>query len=177
MQVGELIRVEARKHDGSIHRIWKKSMVLKTGEPLIIANFNAEVIEKDGNEKVFPGLCICVFSQMEWYHTVMIFHPPDLTPTYYCNIASPYRLDLAKNTLTYTDYDLDVIVTSDLKVTVVDEEEFLANIQRFHYPPSLVDRVREATHQLVNKVKRKEEPFTPSFAQKWYHQYFSLSKN
>ena len=43
---GAVIRIESYKHGERLHRAWKKSLVLEKGEPLVIANYNVEVVER-----------------------------------------------------------------------------------------------------------------------------------
>ena len=46
---GEFITVKSYKHDGSLHRTWRDSMVLKTSDQAIIAcNDHTLVTEADG---------------------------------------------------------------------------------------------------------------------------------
>ena len=70
---GAVLRIESYKYGEHFHRMWKKSVVLKSGEPLIIANENVEVVEADGRKWRFPGLTIGCFHRTEWFHTLVVF--------------------------------------------------------------------------------------------------------
>ncbi|SEN73309.1 DUF402 domain-containing protein [Lihuaxuella thermophila] len=175
LQSGEIVRIESYKHGKKIHRIWKESVILKHGEPLILANYNAQVVERDGKEWIFPGLSIVHFSSQQWFHTVLLYDEQFRLKNYYCNIASPYQfVDGRPKTLTYIDYDLDLIVEPDLGYRWVDEDEFRENSVRYRYPAGVIEQVKLARRQLVEAIHQREEPFTRDFAQTWYHQYLSL---
>lgn len=176
LKTGDIVRIESHKYRNRIHRIWKQSVILKVGEPLILANYNAQVIERDGKEWIFPGLAICCFSKHQWFHTVLLYDEKFQLKQYYCNMASPYEFDSNGYTLTYIDYDLDLIADPDLHYYWVDEDEFAHNSICYQYPASVIKQIRRAQSQLEEAIHRQEEPFTPEFATTWYHQYHSLNK-
>jgi protein associated with RNAse G/E len=175
LEKGDLIRIESLKYGGRLHRIWKGSVVLRAGDPLVLANFNAEVVERDGKEWIFPGLAVCFFSATRWYHTVMLYDDTFHLKEYYCHIASPCRFDGKTKTLSFTDFDLDLIARPDLSFRWVDQDEFEANRIRYSYPKDVVSRIETAKKELERAIRRNEEPFAPEFAEFWYHQFLSLN--
>lgn len=174
LKKGDVVRIESRKHDGSLHRVWKKSVVLSPGEPLILANHDVEVVESDGQEWVSPGLAICQFHRNEWFHTILLFDEREKPCQYYTNIASPCRIE--NGVISYIDYDLDMIVDIDFRYRWVDQDEFEANRRKMDYPKDVVYEVERAVKRLEERVRRREAPFTPSFVRKWYHQYLLFKK-
>ncbi len=74
----------------------------------------------------------------------------------YANISTPAEFD--GETLRWVDLDLDVIVT-DGSPQIVDEDEFVAHITRFAYPPDLVARATEAATTLLGLAARHAPPF------------------
>ncbi|MBA4495460.1 DUF402 domain-containing protein [Paenactinomyces guangxiensis] len=172
---GDTIRIESWKHGNKVHKIWKESIILKNSDPLILANYNAQVTEGDGKKWISPGLAIAHFSGQRWFHTVLLYDEHFRLQSYYCNIASPYQYDSDKKTLTYIDYDLDLIVKPSLDYRWVDQEEFAENSVRNRYPVSVITKVKQAQQELVTLIHSREEPFSPGFAETWYHQYLSLT--
>jgi uncharacterized protein len=169
MDKGDIVRIESRKHDGRLHRVWKKSVVLSPDEPLILANYDVEVIESDGQEWVSPGLAICQFHRNEWFHTILLFDEREKPCRYYTNIASPCQVK--NSVITYIDYDLDMIADVHLRYRWVDQEEFEANRRNMRYPKNVVSEVERAVKRLEERIRRRQTPFTPSFVRQWYHQY------
>lgn len=174
---GDVIQVLSMKHGNHMHRLWKESIVLSADDPLIIANKDVVVLESGKREEfIFPNLSICYFSKRDWFNIVLIFDQQDRLERYYCNIASPYKFDIQRGLLTYIDYDLDLIVDPILNYRWVDEDEFIRHQTIYQYPHSVITEVNEARFQLEQRVQLHQEPFTPTFATEWYHQYLSLKK-
>lgn len=175
LQIGDMIRIESYKYWNHLHRIWKASTVCKIGEPLIVANQDSVVVEANGFEHVFSGFAVCVFSKVDWFHTVMIFDEQDQLERFYINIASPYPWKHEK-TLQYTDFDLDLIVKPDFSYFWVDQEEYEEHKTLYRYPMSVQQKIKETQKELEQKILDHEEPFSLEFANHWYHQYRSLLK-
>ncbi|WP_165875979.1 DUF402 domain-containing protein [Hazenella coriacea] len=173
---GDVIQVLSMKHGNHFHRFWTESIVLQSGDPLIIANKDVVVLESGERELIFPNLSICYFSKRDWFNIVLIFDQQDRLEQYYCNMASPYQLDIQRRVISYIDYDLDLIIDPRFNYRWVDEDEFIKNQQMYHYPISIIEEVNKARLQLEQRVRLQEEPFTPTFATEWYHQYLSLKK-
>lgn len=171
VQIGDRIRIESFKHGNRLHRIWKASTVLKLGEPIIVANHNPEVIEADETQHTYPGLAICLFSQIHWFHPVIIFDAKNRIEKFYIDIASPYQWDRQRRTIQYVDYDLDLIVQPDFSYVWVDEEEYEYHQTLYQYPNDVKRKIAEVKPQLEEKVENQEEPFTLAFAYYWSRQY------
>lgn len=167
---GAVIRIESYKHGEHLHRIWKKSLVLEKGEPLVIANYNVEVVEADGREWVFPGLTIGRFHRFDWYHTLVVFGE-DGNYRFYTHIASPYRY--RDGVLSYIDYDLDLVVEKNGARRWVDREEFDQNRVRYSYPDKVVKQIENAVERVDRMACRGEEPFTSGWVSRWYHRFQS----
>jgi uncharacterized protein len=172
--VGEQIDIVSFKHGGNFHRKWEGSKVLLADDILIVSNYHPEVTEADGRIHTYPGLSIAIFYPDEWWNIVMIYRYNSKLVSYYCNIASPFRMDEDKRCIAYVDYDIDLIVQPNRNFKVVDENEFVENRQKYYYPHNISQRVKLAVKQLSTCVKHGQEPFSKSFATHWYHQYLSL---
>lgn len=167
---GTVIRIESYKHGEQLHRTWKKSIVLESGEPLIIANYNVEVVEKDGREWIFPGLTIGRFHRSNWFHT-LVMYGKDGPVRFYTHIASPYRY--RDGVLFYIDYDLDLVAARDGSYQWVDREEFDRNRVRYDYPDEVLKKIEEAVRHVERLVRRREEPFTSEWVNRCYHRFLS----
>jgi uncharacterized protein len=173
---GDIVRVQSYKYPNQFHRVWKKSIVLKVGEPIILANQNVEVVESDGREWIFPGLAVCCFFKEEWFNSVMLYKEEGGLKEIYCNLATPYQLDASQKILTYIDLDIDFIVHSDLTYQIVDQGEFVRNWIRYAYPTEIVSQVERTIAELKKKIEQKQSPFHPSFAEDWYQEYDLLER-
>lgn len=176
LKVGDPIRIESYKYGNRFHRMWKESIVLKIDEPIIIANCDAQVVEADGDEHIFPGLAICLFSKIDWFHTVILFDLENQVNKFYVDIASPYQLDERKKILRYVDYDLDLIAHPDLSYTWVDQEEYQRHSILYQYPEPVKERIAKEQIRLERRIEHRQHPFSISFAQYWCYQYQLISK-
>ncbi len=61
---GDFITIQSYKHDGSLHRTWRDTMVLKTTENAIIGvNDHTLVTESDGRRWGHSRTGYCLLSQ------------------------------------------------------------------------------------------------------------------
>ena len=112
---GDFITIQSYKHNGSLHRTWRDTMVLKTTENAIIGvNDHTLVTESDGRRWVTREPAIVYFHKKYWFNIIAMIRENGIS--YYCNLASPYYLDA--EALKYIDYDLDYILKENVKILV-----------------------------------------------------------
>ncbi|SDW79508.1 hypothetical protein SAMN05444487_106120 [Marininema mesophilum] len=174
VRAGEILRIESYKHDGSFHRSWDRSVVLEGGEPLLLANRDVHVTDGSGEKWISKSLAICQFHRTRWYNTIVIFNGYGRNPRYYCNIASPCRLE--GKCLVYVDYDLDLAVDEMGCAQWLDRKEFAANRRKMDYPDEVVNQVEKAEAELNKCFSEGRGPFTSSFIQAGVHRYLPFEK-
>ncbi|MFC4077679.1 DUF402 domain-containing protein [Salinithrix halophila] len=172
-KTGDILRIESYKHNGKLHRTWERSIVLEGGDPLLLANRNVRVTEADGRQWISRNLAICQFHRTKWFNTIVLFNFRKKY-RWYCNIASPCRLEAER--LIYTDYDLDLSVDETGKARWLDRNEFEENRRRMAYPQHVIREVKRAAAELDDRFRAGREPFTPAFVQAGYHRYLSYEK-
>ena len=85
---GEFITVKSYKHDGSLHRTWRDSMILKTSDQAIIAcNDHTLVTESDGRRWLTREPALLYYHKHYWFNVVTMIRQKGIS--YYCNLASP----------------------------------------------------------------------------------------
>jgi len=68
---GDVVKIIAYKHDGSIHRIWHKNVVLEADEQvLILANNRTLVTENDGRTWVTKEVALVYFHNECWFNII-----------------------------------------------------------------------------------------------------------
>lgn len=171
IRAGDWIRIESRKHDGSLHRSWRRSQVLQVKpEEILVANRDVEVTESDGRQWIFSGLALCQFHRKKWYNIILL-HGEEACYQWHCNIASPYHF--RDNTLVYTDYDWDLEVDCQRHFRWLDEEEYKQNAIRYSYPKQVRASVEAAREELNHRLLTGLPPFTSSYVKDRYHRYLS----
>ena len=170
---GDFITIQSYKHDGSLHRIWRDTMVLKTSEYSIIGvNDHTLVTEADGRRWVTREPAIVYFHQKYWFNIIAMIRERGVS--YYCNLASPYVLD--SEALKYIDYDLDVKVFPDGEKRLLDVDEYEDHGRKMQYSKEIDFILKENVKILVDWINNNKGPFSDEYIQLWYERYQQLSK-
>lgn len=160
----ERVKIVSLKHDGSFHRSWEENTVLEeTKEGLIGMNNRTMVVEADGTRWLTEEPAIFYFYPDKWFNVIVLFTEDDYS--FYCNVSSSYRKE--GQVLSYIDYDVDLIVSSDLRYRFVDVDEFIFHRKKYSYPSKVVSNVQKASKQIVEAITKKADPFNASFVEKW----------
>lgn len=170
---GDFIAIQSYKHDGSLHRIWRDTMVLKNSEnSLIGCNNHTLVTEDDGRHWVTREPALVYFHKHYWFNVVAMIRDDGIA--YYCNLASPYVLD--KEALKYIDYDLDVKVFPDGRRKLLDVDEYLAFSKKWDYGPEIDRILKKNVRIIVDWIDNQKGPFSKEFIAIWYERYLTLSR-
>ncbi|GEN95888.1 DUF402 domain-containing protein [Pediococcus ethanolidurans] len=170
-RAGDYIAIKSYKHDGSLHRTWRDTMVLKNSDDEFIGcNDHTLVIEDDGRRWVTREPAIVYFHKNYWFNVVTMIRRNGVSN--YCNLASPYVLD--EEALKYIDYDLDVKVypNGDRKLLDIDEYERFS--RQWHYPKDTDQIIRSSVVTLIDWIDQGTGPFSNEFINIWYHRYLEL---
>ena len=169
---GEFITVKSYKHDGSLHRTWRDSMVLKTSDQAIIAcNDHTLVTESDGRRWLTREPALLYYHKHYWFNVVTMIRQKGIS--YYCNLASPYVLD--KEALKYIDYDLDIKIFPDGEKRLLDVDEYEQHRRQMHYSKEIDQILKVNVEILVDWINNKKGPFSPEYVDLWYERYCQLT--
>ena len=168
---GDYIAIQSYKHDGSLHRTWKETMVLKTSEnSLIGCNDHTLVTEDDGRRWVTREPAIVFFHKHYWFNVVAMIR--DNGVSYYCNLATPYALD--REALKYIDYDLDIKVFPNGEKRLLDVDEYKQHSVHWNYPPEIDHILKQNVKVLVDWINQGKGPFSQAHIDIWYRRYQEL---
>ncbi|CAM3984807.1 nucleoside tri-diphosphate phosphatase [Catellicoccus marimammalium] len=170
---GDIITIQSYKHDGSLHRTWRDTMVLKTSENSIIGvNDHTLVTEANGRRWVTREPAIVYFHKKYWFNIVAMIRERGVS--YYCNLASPYVLDA--EALKYIDYDLDIKVFPDGEKRLLDVDEYEIHRRQMHYSKEIDYILKENVKILVDWINHHKGPFSQEYVDIWYDRYKQLSR-
>lgn len=170
---GEYVAIKSFKHDGSLHRTWRDTMILKTSdEALIGVNDHTLVTEDDGRRWVTREPAIVYFHKHYWFNIVAMIRNNGVS--YYCNLASPYTLD--REAIKYIDYDLDVKVFPNGEKKLLDVDEYGEHSNKWHYSDELDLILKENVKVLVDWINNGKGPFSKGYIDLWYRRYRELIK-
>lgn len=166
-----LAAVTAFKYDGRLHRRWQAAPVLAEEGSLTILWLPAGtgVEEADGRlwSDDFP--VVHYLWQDRWYDVFALLEAGGVR--YYCNLTSPVewsaeadgRLRQGRT----TDLDVDVLLSADGRLRIVDLQEFNRHRSEWSYPESLVREVERALADLLDRIRDRQEAFSPEAPLLW----------
>lgn len=172
--------IKSFKHDGHVHRVWQQNWLVPHAELLephqqeemiVIVNQQTPIVEANGKQWVSRVPAVSFFIPGCWYNVVALLEDSGIR--YYCNIASPPYC--AQGTITYIDYDLDVLLTLDGRCVVVDEDEYEQHKQLYHYSHVVEEKVRAGLHELLKRIEEGEAPFHEQTVKYYYNKWMELN--
>lgn len=167
---GTRTQIHSYKHNGTLHRIWKSNLILKSTETtIILANDKTKVIESDGQAWVTREPAISYFHSKFWFNVIGMIRSDGIY--YYCNIGTPFVCD--SEALKYIDYDLDVKVYPDMTFNILDEDEYKEHKAQMGYP-AVIDRILHRNlDELIVWIRQRQGPFSADFIDSWYERYLT----
>lgn len=169
---GDYITIKSYKHDGSLHRIWRDTMVLKTTENALIGcNEHTLVIESDGRRWRTREPALVYFHEEFWFNIVTMIRQKGVS--YYCNLASPFLID--EEGAKYIDYDLDVKIFPDGEKRLLDVDEYEIHGIKYNYPKEIDSILNENVKTLVSWIREERGPFSEEYVELWYNRYKELT--
>lgn len=163
----ECIRIKSIKHDGNLHRLWQENLVLSSrASEVVVANERTIVKESTGKVWQTEELAIAYFYKDYYFNVITLFKEDGVH--FYCNFSSPFTY--AEGTLTYVDYDIDIIVNPAGEVKVLDEDEYKTNKRLLTYPESIDLAIKQHKQTLLKWIHLEKGPFSKENYEKYYSQ-------
>ncbi|MCQ2815170.1 MAG: DUF402 domain-containing protein [Bacilli bacterium] len=168
--VGKWLGIKCFKHDGALHRIWDRGLVLDNNDDfLVCATKSAKVVESNGRRWFTSEPAVTIFSKKEWWNVICMFKNDGIC--YYCNIASPCVVD--NGNIKYIDYDLDVKLFPDKSIRVLDEKEYDRHKEQYKYSEKLDSVLKFETENIIEKMGKREFPFKDEIIKEYYDNFLS----
>lgn len=165
---GSTIQIQSYKHNGTLHRIWEDTTILKGTSKIVVAGNDRIIVrESDGRNWRTREPAICYFDADQWFNTIGMIRADGIY--YYCNIGTPFTWD--EEALKYIDYDLDIKVYPDMTMKLLDEDEYELHSKIMHYPPELDGILKKSVEELKSWIHQRKGPFAPQFVENWYERY------
>ncbi len=174
LTIGQDIVIESFKHEGSLHRVWSKGIVIYTNPDFTVAvTDHTWIVESDGRRWLTKEPAVCFFYDHHWFNVISMIRKAGIY--YYCNLASPslYDGEAIKN----IDYDLDVKVYPDGTYHILDENEYALHSREMNYSPELKKKVESEMEILIGWIREGKEPFSFSYINNYLMQYFQIAED
>ena len=173
-QLGRWIKVQAYKHDGSLHRQWSPAfLVEETDDYWALASRASLVNEADGRKWMTKEKAIFLLYKKKWMNVIAMFKE-GRGICYYVNIASPTLF--ADGYLKYIDYDLDVKLYPDGIERVLDENEYERHTQTYGYPEELSKVVERSKIKVEEMISKGELPFRDEEINRLFDEFVKMNQ-
>ena len=172
--VGEKYEIHGYKHDGKIHRSWDEAVLLEIhNDYLVFGNEKTKVVESDGRTWRTKEPAVLYFYFKKWFNVIGQNKSNGIY--YYCNMASPFIIE--EKTIKYIDYDLDLRVFPNGSFKVLDRGEYKYHKKIMNYP-NIIDKIlKSELTNLIEKVKKKENPFQEGIVEYYCKIYKTMTQN
>ena len=145
------------KYDGSVNYCWTAQLEYARSNLIILST-------PVGTP--FAGRCTGMVEHSfrsflwtdRWFNVNQTNFPdPDIGIRHYVNIGTPAAFD--GSTVSFIDLDLDFDLDNRWNLTLLDEDEYAANVARFNYSADVRQNVEKATHDVRRAVESRAWPF------------------
>jgi protein associated with RNAse G/E len=154
----QAITVRTYKYDGTAHRLWRAHVSLQKDSLIVLDAKFEEEIQHPLLGTISPEtLSIEYYWLDRWYNIFRFVEPEGELRNFYCNVNVPPVFQ--NNVLSYIDLDIDILVAPDFSYSILDEDEFAVNAERFNYPAEIRRRSMEALKELVDLIEKRSFPF------------------
>ncbi|MCY7375300.1 MAG: DUF402 domain-containing protein [Pyrinomonadaceae bacterium] len=154
----QIVKINSRKFDGTIHRTWNAELLEQTDSLLTFVGEFEKEVEHSHLGVIRHGTISYEFYWLERGYNVFRFHEPEGgLRNFYCNLNLPPKFE--NGVLDYVDLDVDVLVWKDFSHQILDLDEFEQNAEIFGYSPTLRSEVDKNLKELLSLMTEKSFPF------------------
>lgn len=170
---GHWLAIKSFKHDGSLHRIWDRGLVLENNDDfIVIASKRTKVVETNGRCWFTKEPAVTIFFKKHWWNVICMIKEDGIS--YYCNIASPSLI--SNGYIIYIDYDLDVKLFPNDYTRILDEKEYSSHKQIYSYGERLDKVLHIEMQKILDKMHKREFPFQDDVISSYYSKFLRMIK-
>lgn len=150
--------INSRKFDGKIHRSWRADFVEQQDSLLMFVGKFEEEVRHSKLGVIRRGTISFEYYWLDRWYNIFKFHEPEgELRNYYCNLNMPPKFE--NNVLDYIDLDIDILVSKDFGIEILDRDEFEENSQLYGYSDDLIAKNLQTLDELLNVIKIGAFPF------------------
>src|SRR5215213_2078181 len=151
--------VNSRKFNGDIYRSWKADFIEKRDSLLIFIGEFEEEVRHSSLGVIRRGTISYEYYWLDRWFNIFKFHEPEGgLRNFYCNLNMPPKFE--NNILDYTDLEIDVLVSKNFDIEILDREEFEENSKLFGYSEELIAKTFETLDELLKIIEARAFPFS-----------------
>lgn len=155
------ITINSRKFDGKIHRSWKADLLEQSDSLLIFVGEFEEEVQHSKLGVIRRETTSYEYYWLDRYYNIFRFHEPDGNlRNFYCNLNLPPQFE--NGVLNYIDLDIDVLVSKDFDIEILDREEFEENAELYGYSDELRTKIFGTLEEVLELIESRGFPFSLS---------------
>lgn len=162
MNVGELIKVHARKADGTVYRSWQATIESVTTDSIVtIAPAGSAVFNIKGENYPILHHYRSYYWSDKFYNLLEIFEPSGELFHIYINIAAPPEFE--NGIMSFKDHELDISRYVPKSAELVDEDEFAEAAVKYHYSKEFQEKMYVAVNEALELANHWQAKPVPVF--------------
>ena len=162
MMVGELIKVQARKADGTVYRSWQATIESVTTDSIVtIAPAGSAVFNIKGENYPILHHYRAYYWSDKFYNLLEIFEPSGELFHIYINIAAPPEFE--NGLMSFKDHELDVSKYVPKPAELVDEDEFAEAVVKYQYNQEFQEKMYMAAREAMELAENWKAKPCPIF--------------
>jgi uncharacterized protein len=159
LKPNQKVIINSRKFDGKIHRSWKAEFIEKQDSLLIfVGEFEEEVCHSKLGVIRRGTISYEYYWLNRWFNVFKFHEPEGELRNFYCNLNLPPKFE--NNVLDYIDLDIDVLVSKNFDIEILDRDEFDENSKLFGYSDKLITKTFEALKDILQLIEVRAFPFS-----------------
>jgi uncharacterized protein len=154
----EKVVINSRKFNGEIHRSWKADFIENRDSLFVFVGEFDEEIRHSKLGVIRRGTISYEYYWLDrWFNVFKFYEPDGGLRNFYCNLNMPPSFE--NNVLDYIDLEIDVLVSKNFEVEILDREEFDENSKLFGYSDDLIAKTFETLNELLKIIEMRAFPF------------------
>ena len=115
-------------------------------------------------------------SKKHFYNIIVMFRDMG-SIAYYVNIATPTMPLEKENEYGFIDLDLDVKLTEDKKIKILDQDEFEKNGEKYNYSEKLKKVSQDSVKVICEMIKENHPYFSDDYNRNKLNKYMESYRN
>ncbi len=162
MKVGELIKVQARKTDGTVYRSWQATIESVTTDSIVtIAPAGSSVFNIKGEDYPILQHYRAYYWFDKFYNLLEVFELSGELVHIYINIAAPPEFE--DGIMSFKDHELDVSKYPPNPAEIIDEDEFAEAVVKYHYTGEFQEKMYAAAREALTLAENWKAKPCPVF--------------
>ncbi len=162
MKVGELIKVQSRKTDGTVYRSWQATIESVDADSIVtISPPNQPVFDLVRRQYFTKHILRSYYWHKKYYNLIEVFETTGELLEIYINVASPPEFNNGE--MSFKDHELDVSKYPPRPAELIDEDEFAEAVVKYQYNQEFQEKMYAAAREAMELAENWKAKPCPIF--------------